>query len=246
LIYKRRVNNYPGAANGDAIGIVQVVRIVDVQFKVFKVFGLLILKQRYINKFFALSSLETKARFLLGLKVFSANSCLINGFVGEDERFLHRLPQLYRKADNTFIFICGNAGNFDCPVQRLRHYGRSIGISVIVDVHPVEAEHQLGGTGNIGRQYCGSRFQGIENGDRRPLNLRPANQPDRHAGGALHLAVQHHQQIGVRELQAARIHQNTVVRLITRFKTADFVIVNQLVQLADGGVVRLLTRCMDF
>lgn len=190
--------------------------------------------------------MKNKARFLLGLKIFATNRRLINGFVGKDKRFFHRLLQLYCKADKTFVFICGNTDNFYCAIQRLRHDSRSIGIGVIIDVHPIEPEHQLGRAGNIGGQYRGSRFQRIEYGDRRSLNLRPAHQPYWYTGGTLHLAVQHHEQIGISELQTARIHQNAVIRLIARFKAADFLVVNQLVQLADRRIVRLLTRGIDF
>lgn len=76
--------------------------------------------------------------------------------------------------------------------------------------------------------------------------MRPAHQPDWHVGGTFYLAIQYHQQIGVRKLQAARIDQNAVLSLVTRFKIADFVVVNQLVQLANSGIVRLLTRGIDF
>jgi len=196
------------------------------QFKVFKVFGLLILEQRYLNKFLALPPLKNKTRFLLGLKVFTTNCSSINGFVGENKGFLHRLLQFYCKADNTLIFICSNTRNFDRSVQRLRHNRRRIGIGVIVDIHPIKPEHQLGGLRNIGSQYGGARFLGIEDSDRRPFDLCPAHQPDWHTSGAFHPAVQHHQQIGVRKLQTTCIHQNAVFCLITRFKAADFVIVN--------------------
>lgn len=162
------------------------------QFKVFEVFGLLILEQRYINKFFALSSLENKARFLLGLKIFATNCGSINGFVGENKGLLHRLLQLYCKADNTVIFICSNTRNFDRSIQRLRHHRRGTGVGVIVDVHPIKPEHQLGGLGNIGSQYGGARLLRIEDSDRRPFNLRPADEPDWHTCGAFHPAVQHH------------------------------------------------------
>ena len=246
MLDKRRVNNYAGAADGDAIGIIQVVRVVDMQFEVFKILGLLILQQRYINEFLTLAALENKPSFLLGFEVFATNGRPIHSFVSKDEGLLDRVPQLYRKTDKTFVFICGNTANFYCPVQRLRHDCRYIGTGVIIDVNPIEPKHQLGGTGNIGRQYGGSRFQRIQYGDRRPLDLRPTHQPDWHIGGAFHLTVQYHQQIGVRKLQAACIHQNAILCLVTRFKVADFVVVNQLVQLADGGIVRLLKRRINF
>lgn len=137
LINKRRVNNYGGAADIDAIGIIQVVRVVDMQFEVFKILGLLILQQRYINEFLTLTSLENKPSFLLGFEVFATNGGPIHRFVGKDDGLLDRIPQLYRKTDKTFVFICSNTANFYCPVQRLRHDCRDIGTGVIVDVNSI-------------------------------------------------------------------------------------------------------------
>ncbi len=215
------------------------------QFKVFKILGLLVLKQRYIDKLLALPPLENKPRLLFGREVFPANSRPINRPIGKNERFLHRFPQFYRKADKTFVFACRNTDNFCWPIQRLRHDCRSIRIGVVIDVHPIQPEHQSRVSRDIGRQYGGSRFQRIEYGDRRPLDLRPAHQSERHTGGTLHLAIQHHQQIGIGKLQAARIYENTVLCLIARFKGANFIVVYQLIQLADGGIFGLLIRAID-